>query len=63
MVLEDPTPLVRWPDGSGFLAFWVIDGHPIWIEITPDGAMVVNGEPVTPVEAIRAGARERPATG
>lgn len=57
MKLEDPARLVRWADGSGFLAFWMIEGQPIWIEIAPDGSMVVNGEPVTPVEEIIRGLR------
>jgi phosphopantothenate synthetase len=63
MKLEDPTSLVRWPDGERFLAFWTIGRQPIWIEVAPAGSTLVNGERVEPVDEIVRALRRRPERG
>ncbi len=46
---DDPLPEAALGEDGHMLVHWMIGGQSIWIQVAPDGALTVNGEPVTRV--------------
>jgi hypothetical protein len=46
---DDPLPEAALGADGRMLVHWMIGRQSIWIQVAPDGALTVNGEPVTRV--------------